>query len=121
MWGAEADACNGLMAAETNLVVVRGGLLPTRNVVGIMATGASKLPCALQEALRLAEPVPSLGHLKALEVSLRAIEDHFVAGQRLTRHIRERSTIETHDRVRQLFIGGLKMALQANFYFTIWS
>src|SRR5579863_6234715 len=98
------------MAAETNLVIVRRGLLPAGNVVGIMAIGASKLPCALQKALRFAEPVPALGHFKVLEVSLRAIEDQFVIGQRLTRHIRERKTIEAYDRVRQLFIGGLQMA-----------
>ena len=86
-----------LVAVETNLVVVGRCLLPTGNVVRIVATGTEQLSLALSKAFRFAEPVPSLGNLKVSEVSLRAVERHLVVAQRLTRHIGERDPIDPHN------------------------
>ena len=106
------------MASGTDLVVMGGGLLPTGNVVRIVATGATKLAFArqpaLQIALRFPKPVARLRDFEASVLSRCTIEVHLEVRQGLPWPIRKRSAIETDDRVRQFLIRSFQMALQAN-------
>src|SRR5258708_26300957 len=114
------------MAPDANLVVVGGGIFSAGNVVRIVATGASKLApairtSALQNALRLAEPVACPGNYEIFVLSGRTIEGHLEVRQRLSWHIRERSAIEADAGVRQFFIPCLQMALQTHLQLTVRS
>ena len=102
------------MASGTDLVVMGGGLLPTGNVVRIVATGATKLSLALQKALRSPKPVARLRDFEASVLTRCTIEVHLEVRQGLPWPIRKRSAIETDDRVRQFLIRSFQMALQAN-------
>src|SRR5258708_25573464 len=97
------------MAPDANLVVVGGGIFSAGDVVRIVATGAAKLApairtTALQNALRLAEPVACPGNYEILVLSGRTIEGHLEVRQRLSWPIRERGAIQADTDVSQFLL-----------------
>src|ERR1700693_4346707 len=102
------------MATAANRVVANRGRFSPRDVMRIVAGGASELPIALQETLGFAHPVGPIRQLKSVAHSFCAVERQPEIPQWLSRQVGERSAIKAPDGMRQRGSGGLEMALHAD-------
>src|SRR4051812_41990572 len=100
------------MASRANLVVVGSSLLPTGDVVRIMASGAAKLSFALQKAFRFPKPIARMCDFETGILARFTIEIHFEVRQGLSRPIRERTALQADNRVGQFLIRRFQVALQ---------
>ena len=111
------------MALPADAVIMERGIFSARNVMWIVACGASEFAAAPQEALGFAQPINRVHYFKIIVVltSSSVIEKDHEITQRFARPIGKWLTAVPADGMRKVQAGCFKVALHTHFHLPLGS